>query len=77
MHNLSIRIGHSNVAGCIVAGEGGEVDAGDGFEQPSSLPLLFDGATFGQRSCSSLDGAAIDFDVFEQTGIVGNTVVSF
>jgi hypothetical protein len=46
--------------GRIVAGQCGQVDAGDGAQQPGRLPVLFDGAALGQRFDPPLDRALID-----------------
>ncbi len=49
-----------DASGRIVAGQSGQVDTGNGPQQPGSLPVLLDGPALGQRFDAPLHRAAVD-----------------
>ena len=52
--------------GSVIARQRGEVDGGDGLEQPGRLPVFFDRAARRDRGGAAFDGAAIDADIAQQ-----------
>src|SRR5258708_16048567 len=46
----------------VIAGERGQVHAGDRAEEPGKLPIFFDGAASDQGRGTAFDGAGVDAD---------------
>src|SRR5882757_10313087 len=46
----------------VVAGERGQVHAGDRADEPGKLPIFFDGAASDQGGGTAFDGAGVDAD---------------
>ncbi len=61
--------------GGVVAGERGEVHAGDGAEQPGGLPVLLDGAAGADGGGAALDGAGVDADLFDPADVERDAVI--
>ena len=55
--------------GGVVAGERGEVHAGDGAEQPGGLPVLLDAAAGADGGGAALDGRGVDADLFDPADV--------
>ena len=53
----------------VVAGERGQVDAGDRLHQPRRLPFLLHRAPRGQRRGAPLDGGEVDARVLDPVGM--------
>src|SRR5882757_4702675 len=49
----------------VVAGERGQVHAGDRADEPGKLPIFFDGAASDQGGGTAFDGAGVDADRFD------------
>ena len=53
----------------VVAGESGQVHAGDGAEKPGGLVIFFYGAAGDEGLGAALDGAGVDANVFDPVEI--------
>src|SRR5579863_9043165 len=60
----------------VIAGERGEVHAGDGAEQPRRLPFFFNAATTNMRLCAAFHRAGVDANVFYPIKIQGDPAVA-
>ena len=61
--------------GGVVAGERGEVHAGDGAEQPGGLPVLLDAAAGADGGGAALDGGGVDADLFDPADVERDAAV--
>src|SRR6185312_12742742 len=61
--------------GGVVAGERGEVHAGDGAEEPGGLPVLLDAAAGADGAGAALDGGGVNADLFHPADVERNLVV--
>ncbi len=66
-HGLGAQPAHA--LGRVVAVECGQVDAGDGLEQPAGLRIFLDRAAAGQRGHAAFGGREVDADVVEPAGV--------
>ena len=61
-----------DAGGGVAAFEGGEVDAGEGAQEPGGLPLAFDGAAGGEGGGALFGSGAIDAGVAEPGEVEGD-----
>ncbi len=65
-----------DTAGSVVASQGGQVNTGDCAQEPGSLPILLDGAAFGQGFDAPLDRAAVHMRAHHPVQVKGHSRVS-
>jgi hypothetical protein len=59
----------------VIAGESGQVHAGDGAEQPGGLVVFFYGAARDEGLGAAFDGAGVDANVFDPVEIQGDAAI--
>ena len=66
-----------NLARRVIASQGGQVDHGDGSQQPSRLPGFLDAAPRRERGCPPLGGAQVDLCSAHPAHIQRDARISF
>gem|GEM_PF-6903312 len=65
-----------DVAGGVIAAEGGEVDAFDGADEEGGLVVFFDSAAFGESVGAAVDGGSVDGEGLHPVEVEGGAGVT-